>query len=396
MVRLLRKHRCAGDHEHQPLLGGGRAALAAQYTTAFVRAVLQGLRHHLQGRGIDYVHVSQAPMNLPDELQSKANYYAKSMAQPVADYIQEEPSFQYDLYFVDYHFTAFPAHRILGEQAQADLPSRGASSSHSAPLDARPLRAPAGADPVLEKAKHEIRPLAESGEVQELAQDLSQTRSTSSLAPDLRREVSRLHRNLGHPAQDSFFRALKHANVKPEVLDYVKRHFTCPICLQHQKPKTPRPGHLAQALRFNEIVGVDVLFVEFGGNLHAFLNMVCWGTGLQNVTYLPQKSAAHTMLALTDSLLTPYGPPTLIIADQGTEFTGREFGDKLNQMGIMVHYIDTHAPWQAGRTERAGGVFKEKLKLVFCQKPLLQQIRVHALSESFWLQPSTASIFAFR
>ena len=102
------------------------------------------------------------------------------------------------------------------------------------------------------------------------------------------------------------------------------------------------------------------------------------------------------MLALTDSLLTPYGPPTLIIADQGTEFTGREFGDKLNQMGIMVHYIDTHAPWQAGRTERAGGVFKEKLKLVFCQKPLLQQIRVHALSESFWLQPSTASIFAFR
>ena len=118
--------------------------------------------------------------------------------------------------------------------------------------------------------------------------------------------------------------------MKPEVLDYVKRHFTCPICLQHQKPKTPRPGHLAHALRFNEIVGVDALFVEFGGNLHAFLNMVCWGTGLQNVTYLPQKSAAHTMLALADSWLTPYGPPTLIIiADQGTEFTGREFGDKL-------------------------------------------------------------------
>ena len=100
-------------------------------------------------------------MNLPDELQSKANYYAKSMAQPVADYIQEESSFQYDLYFVDYHCTAFPAHRILGEE-QAVLP---------------------------EKARYEIRPLAESDEVQELARDLSQTRSTSSLAPDLRREV---------------------------------------------------------------------------------------------------------------------------------------------------------------------------------------------------------------
>ncbi|CAK8994237.1 unnamed protein product, partial [Durusdinium trenchii] len=293
-------------------------------------------QHLALGRGIDYVHVSQAPMNLPDELQSKANYYAKSMAQPVADYIQEEPSFQYDLYFVDYHFTAFPA-------------------------------------------KHEIRPLAESGEVQELAQDLSQTRSTSSLAPDLRREVSRLHRNLGHPAQDSFFRALKHANVKPEVLDYVKRHFTCPICLQHQKPKTPRPGHLAHALRFNEIVGVDVLFVEFGGNLHAFLNMVCWGTGLQNVTYLPQKSAAHTMLALTDSLLMPYGPPTLIIADQGTEFTGREFGDKLNQMGIMVHYIDTHAPWQAGFTpyQRAFG-YSPRLPASLLSDDLLGPLLVSA------------------
>ena len=135
----------------------------------------------------------------------------------------------------------------------------------------------------------------------------------------------RLHRNLGHPSHESFIRALKHAQVKDEVLEYVKRHFTCPICLQRQKPKTPRPGHLAHGLKFN-----DVIFLEYGGEPHAFLNVICWGTGLQNVTYLPQKTASQTMTALTDSWLAPYGPPTLLVTDQGREFTGREFAYKLN------------------------------------------------------------------
>lgn len=29
----------------------------------------------------------------------------------------------------------------------------------------------------------------------------------------------------------------------------------------------------------------------------------------------------------------------------------------------MIHFIDARSPWQNGRTERAGGVFKDKLEL---------------------------------
>ena len=53
LVKMLHK-RCPGDHRHQPLLGG-RAAAAAQYTTPFVKAILQGLRRHLQFHGVVFI-----------------------------------------------------------------------------------------------------------------------------------------------------------------------------------------------------------------------------------------------------------------------------------------------------------------------------------------------------
>ena len=114
LVRLLRKYRCDGKHSHQPLLGGGRAAVAAQYTLQFVRAVLQGLRHHLRGRGVDYVHVAEDPVLLPPELQDRVNYYARAWSQPLADYILEESHFQHEFFYTTYSFTAFSSPKNFG------------------------------------------------------------------------------------------------------------------------------------------------------------------------------------------------------------------------------------------------------------------------------------------
>lgn len=46
LAKSLHRHRCQGDHDHQWLLGG-KAAAAAQYTPAFVQAILKALHRHL-------------------------------------------------------------------------------------------------------------------------------------------------------------------------------------------------------------------------------------------------------------------------------------------------------------------------------------------------------------
>ena len=54
----------------------------------------------------------------------------------------------------------------------------------------------------------------------------------------------------------------------------------------------------------------------------------------------------------------------LVVADQGREFIGKEFTDRLGFQGIPVHFISARAPWENARTEKAGGIFKSRLETV--------------------------------
>ena len=49
----------------------------------------------------------------------------------------------------------------------------------------------------------------------------------------------------------------------------------------------------------------------------------------------------------------------LIIADQGKEFVGTQFKEFTNANSILLHIIDVRAPWQNGRTERHGDIYKK-------------------------------------
>ena len=52
-------------------------------------------------------------------------------------------------------------------------------------------------------------------------------------------------------------------------------------------------------------------------------------------------------------------PPLVIIADQGKEFVGTQFKEFTNANSILLHIIDVRAPWQNGRTERHGDIYKK-------------------------------------
>ena len=49
-----------------------------------------------------------------------------------------------------------------------------------------------------------------------------------SLAPNLRREVHRVHRNLGHPGNEVFVRALQNAGVRDHIIEWTKKAFQMP------------------------------------------------------------------------------------------------------------------------------------------------------------------------
>ena len=92
--------------------------------------------------------------------------------------------------------------------------------------------------------------------------------------------------------------------------------------------------------------------------------MICWGTGYHQACRVPDKSSATVANALATHWHKHYKMPELIITDQGTEFTGKEFTSYVADHVCLHHLIDSQSPWHQGRTERAGGSLKEDLRKI--------------------------------
>ena len=213
--------RCSGDHVHRSLIGG-RAAAAAEYSRPFVRAILQGLRQHLKFHGVTFMEedtnnaAAQALPAMSTTMFQAVQAELQAWAQPLSQFAIYEEDFQQELEV--FHQQVFPSQRILGGES-GRLPTL-----RRLPLPTIDEDAARAIDPVMERTKNQLRPLAESDQLQQQAQDASEhTRKDGRLTipAELRREVFRLHRNLGHPDLQTFLRALRHAQAKPEVVEWM-------------------------------------------------------------------------------------------------------------------------------------------------------------------------------
>ena len=82
---------------------------------------------------------------------------------------------------------------------------------------------------------------------------------------------------------------------------------------------------------------------------------------------IEDRTSETVAMAMARSWMAHYGPPALVICDQGPEFVGQEFCQLMADNAVVLHFTDTHSPWQNSRTEKAGGIFKSCLEKV-CQE----------------------------
>ena len=325
---------------------------------------------------------------LPEAYSHFATWIAAGTAHILCAFQESEASFHTEW------LSIFPSHNILGEDARANRAERrerrvlfpdDADVEEIADVpfaeeiemnpDAPNFRPTNSAEPEAKRDAMETVGADERAvhrDLRELqlpplpaeASTTSQDEQTKLPPADIRRELYRIHRNLGHPSQATFLRALKNAGVKVEYLKWVRKGFSCPICAQQKRPASQRPAHvISRAMPFNEVVGLDLFFLD----RRIFLNMVCWGTNFQLVELIADKSSSTVATAFAQSWMAHYGSPAMVICDQGTEFTGQDFVNLMSDNATVVHFTDTASPWQNSRTEKAGGIFKSRLAKV-CQE----------------------------
>ncbi|CAE8689974.1 unnamed protein product, partial [Polarella glacialis] len=175
--------------------------------------------------------------------------------------------------------------------------------------------------------------------------------------------VMRCHVNCGPPPARELCRLLKAAGSRPEVINYVANEFSCDGCGYTKRMSARLPSATPRCYDFNVLVGVDI--VEVSGvnetDKWPLLNCTCWGR-LYSVffpTDRRKQTGGIVWMAFCRSWLRVFGPMTMLVMDQGTNFMSNTFQQKCEEQGILVEIINRHSQFENGKTERRGGLFKD-------------------------------------
>ena len=77
-----------------------------------------------------------------------------------------------------------------------------------------------------------------------------------------KRELLEIHRGLGHPQPNELGRALRNAGVRRNLIRWATQEMRCPVCESRVKPLARRPAALPRTLKFNQVVGIDLVEVK--------------------------------------------------------------------------------------------------------------------------------------
>ena len=176
------------------------------------------------------------------------------------------------------------------------------------------------------------------------------------------RAVHKLHKGLGHPATQDLVRFMKSARVKPEVIRWASKKFSCPICEARPRTKTVRPATIPKTYQPNRVIGIDLIFVPgIGGTtLLPALSVVDYGSNFQLVELLESKEPDEVWAALWRCWMRTFGVPEILTCDAGKEFAAG-FCKRATACGIVTYQVGARAPWQNGKAERRGAHYKELL-----------------------------------
>ena len=204
-----------------------------------------------------------------------------------------------------------------------------------------------------------------------------------TVSSGVRAAILRLHQNTGHRSGKRLARALAIAGAPPEAIAAAKQ-LKCAICHEKQPPRARRPASLPMPKDMGDQVHVDLLEIEDVNEVRYYVaHATDYATRFQLAEVLPDKSTKSVVKFLTNKWLAMFGPPRVLVCDQGREFVSWEMEEWASSHSVMLHHIAVQAPWQNGIAERSGGVLKTILSAVIASQGVLGFDEMQlALSES--------------
>mgnify|MGYP000190793998 FL=1 len=172
-----------------------------------------------------------------------------------------------------------------------------------------------------------------------------------------------MHNQFGHKQKGPLIEILKASRAPEEYIEAAK-HFRCPDCDRKlHLPKQTSKVSLPPPYVFNHTVGVDVNYLaDAGGETCMLFNMVCLGTSFQVEVPLRYGKGTPTSSTCLDVFMMHWvswaGFPKEVVSDRGLNNRGI-FAKELSAAGVYCGSIGLEAPYQLGKVERHGDIWKK-------------------------------------
>ena len=179
---------------------------------------------------------------------------------------------------------------------------------------------------------------------------------------ELRKDIERIHRNLGHASADQLENLFRDANVSDDAISALK-HFRCDACGRLKQPPSKRKVAVNHAETFNDIVSMDVNFwkITFKESPRVkttlkVLNIVDAASRMYIAIQIADQTAESIWRAFATGWLRWAGSSRCLRVDPHRSQIARGFFDKSEGRGIFVEPTPAEAHWQMGQVLATNGI----------------------------------------
>ena len=167
----------------------------------------------------------------------------------------------------------------------------------------------------------------------------------------IKQSVKRLHENTGHRSNRRLARALNIAGAPAEMV-WAAKHHRCDVCQERKQPKARRPVSLPTPKECSDQVHIDLVEMDDASQgKHMVVHMTDHATRFQLGEVLPDKSTKSVVSFIKRRWMPIFGPPKVLVADQGREFVSWEMEEFCASTSILLW----HARCPSSLAKRSGG-----------------------------------------